>query len=43
MIKRSIKHFIASDEQSMVVLIDENIIPLFYPKVGSVQYQRVLI
>ena len=37
MIKRSIKKFIASDKHPMVILIDENRIPLFYPNVYAMQ------
>lgn len=42
MIKRSIKQFVASDEQPMVVLIDENRIPLFYPNVYVMTKYRSL-
>ncbi len=42
MIKRSIKEFIASDEQPMVVLIDENRVPLFYPNVFAMTKFRTL-
>lgn len=42
MIKRSINQFIASDEQPMVVLIDENRIPLFYPNIYAATKYRSL-
>lgn len=42
MIKRSIKKFIASDKHPMVILIDENRIPLFYPNVYAMTKFRSL-
>lgn len=42
MIKRSIKEFIASDKRPMVILIDENRIPLFYPNVYAMTKFRTL-
>ena len=42
MIKRSIKEFIASDKHPMVVLIDENRIPLFYPNIYAMTKYRSL-
>lgn len=42
MIKRSIKEFIASDKHPMVVLVDENRIPLFYPNVYAMTKYRTL-
>lgn len=42
MIKRSIKKFIASDQHPMVVLVDENRIPLFYPNVYAMTKYRSL-
>ena len=42
MIKRNIKEFVASDEQPMVVLIDEDRIPLFYPNVYAMTKYRSL-
>ncbi|WP_110975560.1 tyrosine-type recombinase/integrase [Acinetobacter sp. WCHAc060042] len=42
MIKRSIKNFIASDGQPMVVLIDENGMPLFHPNVYALTKFRTL-
>lgn len=42
MIKRSIKQFIASDAHPMVVLIDENRIPLFYPNIYAMTKYRSL-
>ena len=42
MIKRSIKNFIASDGQPMVVLIDENRIPLFHPNIYAMTKFRTL-
>ena len=42
MIKRSIKEFIASDKQPMVVLIDEDRIPLFYPNIYAMIKFRTL-
>ncbi|WP_213385226.1 tyrosine-type recombinase/integrase [Acinetobacter pittii] len=42
MIKRSIKKFIASDKHPIVILIDENRIPLFYPNVYAMTKFRTL-
>ena len=42
MIKRSIKSFIASDDQPMVVLIDEEGIPLFHPNIYAMTKFRTL-
>ena len=42
MIKRSIKSFIASDGQPMVVLIDEKGIPLFHPNIYAMTKFRTL-
>lgn len=42
MIKRSIKKFIATDKHPMVVLVDENRIPLFYPNVYAMTKYRTL-
>lgn len=42
MIKRSIKNFIASDGQPMVVLIDENGMPLFHPNIYALTKFRTL-
>ena len=42
MIKRSIKGFIATDEHPMVVLVDENRIPLFYPNIyATIKYRSL--
>lgn len=42
MIKRSIKKFVASDKHPMVLLIDENRIPLFYPNIYAMTKYRTL-